>query len=535
MNKILYIILCFSLSLTQCARKGSIGGGPKDEEPPKMLKANPANETTNFDSEEIRIFFDEFVRLKDVNKNIIISPPLTELPIYKPTGVPKRYVSVKFEKKLEQNTTYTINFGKSIEDNNEGNKFGNLSYVFSTGSYIDSLEIKGIIKEALKRTVEKKGLIGMLYKKDSIYDDSLIYTMRPHYLNFADTLGFFQMSNLKEGNYQMLAFEDKNEDLKYQIGKEKLAFISKTIQLPSKDSILSMNLFTEIMPKKVLSPYQPDSGRVKFLFQGQNKNYKIKRNYPIDSDSIKELTIPSVTKDTIDYWHNFTVGDSLSFYIYDKDSIVDTLKVSIFKLKSNTWNLKPVSHSPRPKTKYRISSSRPIVSVDDSKIQILDKDSTALLFKSKIKERKNEVILDFPIEANNRYQLQMLPGAFNDFFTQTNDTLTFSFKTQGEEDFGIIQLTLINSPPSPFFIDLINEKEEILQSQYIQSKDLVFNYRFLKPAKYSFRIREDANRNKQWDTGDFKKRIQPEKVYYFPKIIELRAFWEINETWNLER
>ena len=529
-----FLLFIFFLSFVQCARKGSVGGGPKDEAPPKMLKVNPLNETTGFNSEEIRVYFDEFVRLKDVNKNIIISPPLKETPVYEPLGTPRRFVSVKIQGELASNTTYAIHFGESIEDNNEGNKFSKLTYVFSTGTYIDSLEISGLIKESLKRTVEKKGFIGVLYKKDSTYDDSLIYTMRPHYLNFADTLGAFHLSNLKEGRYQMLAFEDKNQDFKYQTGEEKLGFVSNVIQIPSDDSIHVMNLFTEIPPKKILPPSQPDSGRVHFLFHGQNKHYKIERNYPMRSDSIKELIIPSVTNDTIDYWHNFSVGDSLSFHVWDRDSLVDTLAIHIFKLESNTWDLKPANASPVPKTKYRIRSNHPIISIDHSKIQILDKDSTTFAFTSKIKKRKNEVILDFPIKANNKYQLQLLPGAIRDFFDQTNDTLNFSFKTQGEEDFGIIRLSLLNPLPNPFFIDLVNEKEEIIQSQYTQANHTVFDYQFLKPGKYTFRIREDANQNGQWDTGNLKKRIQPEPVYHFPTIIEVRAFWELNETWQIK-
>ena len=266
MKSIIYLLVCFAfLSLFQCAQKGSVGGGPEDTEPPKLLRASPPNQTTEFNYKEIRIFFDEFIRLKDVNKNIVISPPLKQIPIYEPLGSPRRSVSVKFQAGLEQNTTYTIHFGQSIEDNNRANKFGKLSYVFSTGSYIDSLEVSGLIRESLSSTVDKKGLIGMLYKKDSLYKDSLIYTTRPDYLNFADTLGIFRLSNLKQGRYQMLAFEDKNQDFKYQIGEEKLGFISKVISLPSEDSLQNINLFTEILPKKILPASQSDSGASSFF------------------------------------------------------------------------------------------------------------------------------------------------------------------------------------------------------------------------------------------------------------------------------
>ena len=126
-----------------------------------------------------------------------------------------------------------------------------------------------------------------------------------------------------------------------------------------------------------------------------------------------------------------------------------------------------------------------------------------------------------------------MPGAIHDFFDKTNDTLNFSFQTQGAEDFGSIQLTLLSPLPNPFFIDLMGEKEQLIESRYMPANSSIFEYQFLKPGKYTFRIRQDTNGNKQWDTGSFKERFQPEPVYHFPAIIEVRAFWELNETWLL--
>jgi len=141
-------LFLIAIALVQCARRGRPTGGPKDVTPPVLLKAEPANMTINFEENKIRLYFDELVKLEDVQEQLIVSPPLKYLPDITPQGGANKFVEIRIKDTLQENTTYTLNFGQSIVDNNEGNPSSFLTYVFSTGDYIDSLAVKGAIRDA---------------------------------------------------------------------------------------------------------------------------------------------------------------------------------------------------------------------------------------------------------------------------------------------------------------------------------------------------------------------------------------------------
>ncbi|MGK0252556.1 MAG: hypothetical protein ACI81G_001996, partial [Gammaproteobacteria bacterium] len=132
------------LVLVNCAKRGSPNGGAMDSLPPVFIKADPPNFTTNFDDTEIKIYFDEYVKLKDYQKQLIISPPLTNS-IISPQGSAAKYITIDIKDTLQPNTTYVFNFGQSIVDNNESNPYAYFKYILSTGDYIDSLSVKGDI------------------------------------------------------------------------------------------------------------------------------------------------------------------------------------------------------------------------------------------------------------------------------------------------------------------------------------------------------------------------------------------------------
>lgn len=150
----LSILFSFFLVLS-CAKRGSITGGPKDEEPPVFVRASPPNLSTSFKAKEIKIYFDELVTIDDLQK-VIVSPPMKNKPDITPVGYPAKYIRVKFKDTLLPETTYNINFGSSIVDNNEKNAVPFFQYVFSTGKVLDSLTFKGEIRDAISQIPGKK-------------------------------------------------------------------------------------------------------------------------------------------------------------------------------------------------------------------------------------------------------------------------------------------------------------------------------------------------------------------------------------------
>ena len=238
-SKILILSLIF-LALYDCARKGRPSGGPKDETAPILVVAKPPNETTDFNANEIRIYFDEYVILKDLTKQLVVSPPMKNPPLITPQGTPSKYINIKILDTLKPNTTYTFNFGNAVQDNNENNKLESFKYVFSTGKYIDSLTLKGNIKDALEKKSPKEISV-LLYKLDSTFKDSTIYKEKPLYVASTIDSSNYNFSNLQKGKYILVALKQNTKNFIFNPKVDKIAFSLDTITLP-KDSVISTDL-----------------------------------------------------------------------------------------------------------------------------------------------------------------------------------------------------------------------------------------------------------------------------------------------------
>ena len=175
------LLVMLSILLTNCAKRGRPTGGPLDSIAPILVSANPAHKTINFKSKKIKIYFDEYIKLKNVNKQLVISPPQKIDPVIMPLGTASKLITIEILDTLDPNTTYAFNFGNSIVDNNEENELGNFKYVFSTGSYIDSLDLKGEVNDpVIKKSI--KGIDVMLYEYNDEYTDSIIFKEKPRYI-----------------------------------------------------------------------------------------------------------------------------------------------------------------------------------------------------------------------------------------------------------------------------------------------------------------------------------------------------------------
>src|SRR5690606_30378112 len=192
----------------------------------------PKNYGTNFDGREIKLVFDEYVKLKNVNKQLIVSPPLSRAPEISPLTASKT-ITIKISDALQPNTTYSFNFGQSIEDNNESNPYPQFKYIFSTGSYIDSLKLGGVIKDAYNKNPDNFVSV-MLYEADENFNDSIIYNENPRYItNTLDSLKTFSLENLKAGKYLLVAMKDANSNYKFDPKQDKIAFHKEFVTIPN--------------------------------------------------------------------------------------------------------------------------------------------------------------------------------------------------------------------------------------------------------------------------------------------------------------
>lgn len=242
--KTLGFILCSLLIVVSCAKRGTITGGDKDTTPPKITSSLPKNFSTNFDKKVIKITFDEYIQVKNLQKNLIVSPPMKTPVTVLPLSGASKYITIKINDTLKPNTTYSFNFGQSIVDYNEENPYPQLKYVLSTGAFIDSLTVEGLIKDSYERETETFVNV-MLYEVDTNYTDSIVYKQTPRYLtNTLDSLKTFKIENVKAGQYKLVALKEKTDNYKFDPNKDKIGFYNRTITVPDK-SIFELELFKE--------------------------------------------------------------------------------------------------------------------------------------------------------------------------------------------------------------------------------------------------------------------------------------------------
>ena len=527
----LFLLLTVS-ALVQCARRGAPSGGDKDITPPKLVKAEPKNMSINFDSKKIRLYFDEYVKLKDIEKQLIVSPPLKYTPLISPQGSANRYVEVIIKDTLKANTTYTLNFGQSIIDNNEGNPLSYFTYVFSTGDYIDSLTVSGVVKDAFNKNADTFISI-MLYEIDSVYTDSTIYRQPPNYItNTLDSTPIFHLKNLKEGKYAMFGVKDEAKNNIFDQKVDKIAFIKDTISLPT-DSVYLLTMFKELPDYSISVPNFAAKNKIIFGYQGNAKDISIRAlsNIP---DTVKTKITKEREKDTLNFWFTPFAADSLVFTVAnEKESLIDTFTVKTKKVGLDTLVVQPSQRgSLEFGTPFYIGANTPISRIDSSKISLSRKDSTQVKFMTALDTVGNKIDFDFEVEPNENYDLELLPGAVVDFFETENDTISIKLSTKSYADFGNLRLTLDGAVNYPLIVQLTDEKGATVKELFA-NEEKVFEFTNIKPAKYLIRVIFDSNGNQKWDTGNYLQRIQPEKVTYYPNVLEVRANWELEQTFTL--
>lgn len=523
----IYILLILAMTVG-CAKRGSITGGLKDTIPPTMRFSIPENFTTNFKGNTIRITFDEYIKLKDINKQLIVSPPMERAPQITPQTASK-YLAVKFIDTLQPNTTYSLNFGQSIEDNNEGNKYPQFKYVFSTGSYIDSLKIAGAVKDAYSNKVE--GYVSvMLYEVNETYTDSVIYQKSPRYITSTlDSTTTFQLENLKSGKYLLAAIKDYNNNNRYDPKTDKIAFQNQFITVPT-DTLFELELFKEILPFKALKPSQASGNRLLMGFEGiPDSITSVLRN---GAEIVPSRVTRLEGKDSVQIWFKPVKADSLQFDVSRKDYQTG-FSIKIRSQKNDTLTFKPVQGGTLPlRDDFAITASRPIVSINNSLITVQRRDSAAVDFEVQNDEFNQRITIGFKKEPSEKYTIKLTPGALTDFFDQVNDSLQYSVGTKDLADYANMIVTLQNVRSFPIMVELVNNKGDVLASAYSE-KETVINFDAIDPATYTLRVIYDTNGNRQWDTGNFLERRQTEQVIYYPTPIEVRANWDFDQTFTL--
>ncbi|MBJ6369106.1 Ig-like domain-containing protein [Snuella sp. CAU 1569] len=533
MHKVLsnFILVVFiGLIIVSCANRGSPDGGPKDETPPVIVKSVPENYSTQFKAKEIKVYFDEFVKIKDLQKQLIISPPMKTQPEITPLGSASKFITIKIFDTLQPNTTYAFNFGNSITDNNEGNPFPYYRYVFSTGDYIDSLTVKGQIVDALKRKPETFVSVA-LYEVDSTFNDSIIYKEVPKYItNTLDSVTTFSIENVKAGKYMLMALKDGNGDNKFQQKTDQIGFHNTFIEVPT-DSLYTLKLFNEDIDFKPVRPRLFSGEKIAFGYEGDHSDVKITMTSEVPDDFDYRIT-KDEKADTLYYWYKPRLEvDSLLFTVSHPTVKKDfTVRISEQPRDSLTLKSFPSGNIGYDEP-FKIFGSVPFVNFDPSKVTIIDKDSLNVDFTTTFDTITNAYAFNFKKVEDNNYKIQVLPEAFTDFFDDKNDTLNYSVKTKRESDYSKLRIILKNAV-YPVIVQLTTEKGEIKYEQYA-SENKVFDFLTVDPGKYYARVVFDSNGNQKHDTGNYLKKQQPERVSNFELDDDMRSDWDTQQILEL--
>ncbi len=534
--KKLGFLFILNLLLLSCARVGSPVGGVKDSIPPKVISTNIDTSRVNVprDIKELRIDFDEYITLKEINKQLIISPPLQKMTKILPSGMANKYLLIKWEDTLQANTTYNFNFGNAIVDNNEGNPLQYYNFAFSTGEKIDDLyisgELKSLIKDKESNSAESSLVVGLYQDKDS-----MDYRQKPYYITKADPDGYFELNYLSPGTYRILAFEDSNSNSVYDAGKEKVSFLKEKIVLDKNISSLKLNLYPSRKPQKYVEMKETPGG-ILMIFEGNPQNVKVLSL----NDKLQDYKVTHSPKsDSVNIWFdakklNLGIASSENMkFSYDDGLKQDT--VSVF-YRLNTKNEMAISNSKGnilpPNHDFVISSNYFIDKIQPEKWTLVS-DSIQQEFTAQISDKNPfEIQIKSQFKEGKKYSLTVPKETVSSFYETIVKSYRFDFEADKTENYGTLVITLENAPEKSFWLQLLSENGAVSYSRYGKETNLTFGS--LKPGKYQLRILVDNNENGIWDSADFASGEFAEDVYVFEKTVEIRPLWEIREKWNLQ-
>lgn len=578
------ISLFYLIFYTSCANLGMPTGGVKDSIPPYIVKTIPTLHGTNFNGSDLRFTFDEYIVPDEISEKLVISPPMKKKPIIKMKG---KTLIIEFAEDLKKETTYSLDFKDAVADNNEKNPIEDLRFSFSTGSKYDSLRVAGYVKNALNQEPVEKVLI-MLHRQ---LDYTAFIDSIPDYIATTNKDGLFMIDNIAPGSYRLYALTDADNSLTYNQIAEKIAFADSII-IPSskflaendtivkgKDTIVVaghvdyspgpqyLMLFEEEKFDQFLDSYKRNqANRCDFYFSEMlSDSFRIRLLKPVPAkDKDWKFIESNLKRDSITVWLTDTLiskSDSLLFELkyemldslnqlvmkYDTlEMIYEAPKVPKQKKKKNevvvvptivlSNNINASGHDLYQKIK--IEAPEPLASFDFSKIRLYSMIDTVKTIIPIVIEKDTNSIRKYYIEhhwdANSNYWLQIDSAAARNIYGYPSLKVDQKFKTQKEDYYGKIIMTVSNLNGPAIVQLLANDKDErILQKiQILEDGEVIFP--FLKPEKYKIRIILDSNKNGKWDTGYLADGRQPEKVIYFPKILKVRSNFEYKENFQIE-
>lgn len=536
MHKILALFIVVLLA-SSCALVLTPDGGPKDIIPPRPVSYAHDSAATNFTGNKIVLKFNEYVQLKDLNNQLIISPPLNNEP---DVVIRKREIVITLNDTLLPNTTYSISFGNAIRDITEENILDNFRYVFSTGPVIDSLRISGKVVNASTLAGEK-GMLVMLYANTG---DSVPMKQRPYYFAKTRDDGSFVMTNLKAGKYKLVALDDKNSNYLFDNAAERIAFSNDLIDLRKNNDSINLKIFKEDPSKQArIKAQQYAAGRFSFAYAVSLKDPQVSfvPELPAGMEMFKEV---SVTGDSIDFWFNPILLDSMTFVVRDAATgLNDSVTQMMVKPGDKSKRIRTGASDPRKLTinanainglfdlgkPLLITSNNPL-KVFNPKDFILLKGKDTLKADPTLSANKRLITFNYTFAEDSSYSLFVKPGAVTDWFGQKNDTIKLNFKIRESRYYGTLKVKLAGLPSGNYLLRVVNDKDIVIRETKITDVTTA-TFELLPPGSYRLKLIADENNNGKWDSGNYLQHKQPERVIYYINPVKMRSGWDMDVEW----
>ena len=583
----IFIIIAAAV-MYSCANIGNPSGGPIDKTPPIFMRSNPTPNAVNVKDRKIEIFFDEIVTLKDPSTKIIVSPAQTEMPRMSALG---RKVTVELVDSLLPNTTYTIDFSNSIQDNNEGNAIDNFAFAFSTGSVIDSMRVSGYVLDS--RTLEpmQSVVVGL----QSNLADSAFHKEKLQRVALTNDRGQFTIRNVSPGSYHIFALKDLDRDYKFGNPTEDIAFLDSII-VPSigsreaADTVYNdLNEIDTIM-RATRPAYFPNDILLS-MFNEDRKSQYLANNLRVDSTRISLTfaaasdTLPSLSivgrNDVPDQWYTLErsqTNDTLTYWIRPPHLVsADTLIVATTYLRTDTasnlsWGtdtLKFTFQRQKAKKKKKneetdsleqirfmelhplangtqevyapllLQTGTPIERYSREAFHLQRKlQNDTIFYPAEIKSialrdstlSRRDLMLKVDWEPGAAYTLAVDSLAMTDIYGLQTKPLKVDFNVRKMEEYGNIVFN-IPAVRDSAIVELLDGTEKIvLRAPVKNHRAELLN---LLPGKYYARLFIDRNGNGKYDTGNYDMHLQPEETVYYPGAINLKKNWDVEQTWDI--
>lgn len=580
------VAVILSLLTAACASMGRPEGGPRDETPPVYIRSNPKPGEVRFTKNKVEVYFDENVQIDDPQSKVVVSPAQRLTPQVIASG---KRVTVEIRDTLIPNTTYTIDFADAIADLNEKNVLDGFALDFATGDSIDSLRVSGMLFEARTLEPAQQKLVGIY----SNLADSAISTLKLDRIARTNQLGQFTIRGMKPGQYRIYAINDMNRDYKWD-RSEDVAFydfvISPTVEnFEVTDTLLASDGTDSLatrpgvryLPNDILLTWFNENYRPQYLgdYHRVDSN-RISINFAAPADSLPILTIvsgknagtridhtnsvikSSLALDTLEYW--FTDPK-----IYQQDSMLietrykrtdsldnltwtaDTLRFNYLRRKQkkekkkddsdtipkvNLLDFELVSGNSQDLNKgLKFTTSQPLKSIDPNGVHLEVQDDTLWIAVVPPVIREDTIYspldyrADYQWEPGGKYRLTIDSLAIQGIYDYHNPGIVKEFTVKQYEDYSTLTFNIADSTGT-IVVELLNSQDQPLDARPVVDGKVTFD--FVNPGTYYARGFYDVNGNGEWDTGNIAEKRQPEEVFYYPKRLDLKKNWDVEQNWN---